>query len=176
MAIAKKATAKKSTAKKAAKKTGTKKTATKKTATQKSATTKTGPGFSAEEKAAMKQRAAELKAEKAGQLGLADVEKAVAGLQGTDRLVGEKLLEIVPKVAPHLVPRTWYGFPAWAKDGKVTLFYQPASKFGTRYGTLGFNDSASLDSGPMWPTHFAIDAMNATVAKEISALVKRAAG
>ena len=109
-------------------------------------------GFTAEERAAMKERAAELKRQQNKADGEADLQAKIAGLPGPDQSMAQKLDAIVKRVAPDLEPRTYYGMPAYAKDGKVLVFFQPASKFGARYATLGFNDGATLDDGTMWPT------------------------
>lgn len=140
-----------------------------------------GAGFSDEERAAMKQRAEELKASK-GLKGAAKLEKeneacleAIDKLEGVDRAMAERLHMIVLEEAAHLTPKTYYGFPAYAKDGKVVVFYQPASKFKTRYGTVSFDDTAQLDDGPMWPVSFAIAEVTAEVEKRIRDAVRRAA-
>lgn len=140
-----------------------------------------GAGFSDEERAAMKQRAEELKAMK-GLKGAAKLEKeneacleAIDKLDGVDRAVAERLHVIVLAEAPLLTPKTYYGFPAYAKDGKVVVFYQPASKFKTRYGTVSFDDSAQLDDGPMWPVSYAVVEVTPEVEETIRALVRRAA-
>ena len=143
--------------------------ATKKPAKKKSA------GFTAEEKAAMKERARELKAEAAK----ADGEKAllakVAEMPKADRAMAKRIHEIVKASAPDLSPKTWYGMPAWADgDGKVVCYFTPASKFKERYSTLGFNEKANLDQGEMWPTSFALKKLNAAGEKKIRALVKKA--
>nr|WP_274636592.1 DUF1801 domain-containing protein [Microbacterium bovistercoris] len=145
---------------------------------------KTGKsGFSADERAAMKQRAAELRAEKQAakgaekrEQGLRSLQEAIAALEGVDRELAEKLHEIVTEVAPQLEPKTWYGFPSYAKDGSVLCFFQPASKFKTRYATLGFNDVAQLDDGPMWPTVYALIEFTPEVEERVRALVAKAAG
>lgn len=138
-------------------------------------------GFSAEERAAMKQRAEELQAMK-GLKGLAKLQKeneacleAIEKLEGVDRAVAERLHVIVLEEASHLSPKTYYGFPAYAKDGKVVVFYQPASKFKTRYGTVSFDDSAQLDDGPMWSVSYAVIEVTPEVEQEIRRLVRRAA-
>ncbi len=140
-----------------------------------------GAGFSDEERAAMKQRAEELKAMK-GLKGAAKLQKeneacleAIDTLEGVDRAVAERLHATVLAEAPHLTPKTFYGFPAYAKDGKVVVFYQPASKFKTRCGTVSFDDSARLDDGPMWPVSFAIVEVTPEVEQKIRELVRRAA-
>ena len=131
-------------------------------------------GFSAEEKAAMKERAAELKAEK----NKADGEKIllakVAGFKGKDRTMATRIHEIVKATAPSLMPKTWYGMPAYAKDGKVVCFFQSAHKFNTRYSSFGFSDTANLDEGAMWPVAFALKELTATEEATIIALVKKA--
>lgn len=143
--------------------------------------TSDGAGFSDAEKAAMKQRAEELKAMK-GLKGLAKIEKenqacldAIEALEGTDRIVAERLHVIVLEEAPHLNPKTFYGFPAYAKDGKVVVFWQPASKFKTRYGTVSFDETAQLDDGPMWPVSFAVIEMTDAVEQRIREMVRAAA-
>ena len=143
--------------------------------------TSEGAGFSDAEKAAMKQRADELKAMK-GPKGLAKIEKenqacldAIAALEGTDRLIAERVHVIVLEEAPHLNPKTFYGFPAYAKDGKVVVFWQPASKFKTRYGTVSFDETAQLDDGAMWPVSFAVIEMTDAVEQRIREQVRRAA-
>ena len=140
-----------------------------------------GAGFSDAEKAAMKQRADELKAMK-GLKGLAKIEKenqacldAIEALEGTDRIIAERVHVIVLEEAPHLRPKTFYGFPAYAKDGKVVVFWQPASKFNTRYGTVSFDETAQLDDGPMWPVSFAVIEMTDAVEQRIRELVRAAA-
>ena len=138
-------------------------------------TTKSYDGFTEEERGAMKERAKELKA--AGRK--ADEENALleklAEMPEADRVMGERIHAIVKEHAPSLQPKTWYGMPAYAKDGKVLCFFQPASKFKARYGTFGFNDVASLDEGRMWPTSFALTELTAAEEKQIAALVKQAA-
>jgi uncharacterized protein YdhG (YjbR/CyaY superfamily) len=147
--------------------------------TKKSGTAASG-AFSDDEKAAMKERAREVKASKAKgkeEDGEADLLEKLAALPDADRRLGERIHAIVKASAPELTSRTWYGQPAYAKDGKVLCFFQPASKFKTRYGTLGFNDVASLDDGTMWPTAFALTAELTKADEErIAELVKRAAG
>jgi len=133
----------------------------------------TKKGFTAEEKAAMRARAKELKA-------AADGEEAVTAslkeMSPADRALGKRIHEIVKDAAPQLIPKTWYGMPAYAdKDGKVVCFFRNAGKFKERYAMLGFNDSANLDDGNMWPVAFALGTLTATDEKKIAALVKRAA-
>ncbi|WP_438354870.1 hypothetical protein [Microbacterium sp. CJ88] len=136
-------------------------------------------GLSAEEREAVKQRAKELREqEKAGknrEAGLASVMKALAGLDDADRAIGEGLHEIVSAHAAHLVPKTYYGMPGYADDqGKMVVFMQPASKFKTRYSTIGFEDRAHLDDGDVWPVAFAVPTWTPTVAKRITEAVKAA--
>jgi uncharacterized protein YdhG (YjbR/CyaY superfamily) len=132
-------------------------------------------GFSAEERAAMRERARELKAAKKGEEAEADVLAKIAEMPEADRAIAERIHAIVRKTAPELAPRTWYGMPAYANaEGKVVCFFQAASKFGARYGTFGFNDAAKLDAGSMWPTTFALTRLTKAGEKEIAALVKRA--
>ncbi|WP_312915988.1 DUF1801 domain-containing protein [Stenotrophomonas sp.] len=135
-------------------------------------------GFTAAEQAAMKERARELKLEaKAGKLradGEAELLAKVAEMPVAERAMAERLHAIVTATAPTLLPKTWYGMPAYARDGKVVLFFQGASKFGARYSTLGFNDSAALDDGAMWPTAYALTTLSPEVEKKITALVKKA--
>jgi uncharacterized protein YdhG (YjbR/CyaY superfamily) len=139
---------------------------------------KSTSGFTAEERAAMKERAKELKAEARASKDRAAGEQAllekIAELPKADRAMGTRLHEIVTDKAPDLWPKTWYGMPAWAKDGKVVCYFTPASKFKERYATLGFNASANLDDGTMWPTSFALTKLTATDEKRIAALVKKA--
>lgn len=140
-----------------------------------------GAGFSDEERAAMKQRAEELAAMK-GLKGLAKLQKeseacleAIEKLEGADRVIAERVHVIVLEEAPHLNPKTFYGFPAYAKDGKVVVFYQPASKFKTRYGTVSFDETAQLDDGPMWPVSFVVLDVTPEVEKKLRELVRTAA-
>jgi hypothetical protein len=132
--------------------------------------------FTADERAAMKERAKEAKAAKGRAAGTKAVEEAIAALSGTDREIGGRLHALITEAAPQLEPRTWYGQPAYAKDGAVVVFFQAAEKFKTRYLTLGFQDSAALDEGTMWPTSFAITALTPASEKQIADLVRRAAG
>jgi uncharacterized protein YdhG (YjbR/CyaY superfamily) len=138
------------------------------------ATGKKSKGFTDDERAAMKERAQELKA----QAQRADGERAVlakiAEMQGQDRAMAKRLHEIIKASAPELSPKTWYGMPAYAKDGKVLCFFQSAKKFSTRYATFSFSDKANLDEGAMWATSFALKELSATEEAKISALVKRA--
>ncbi len=142
------------------------------------ADSKTSKGFTAEERAAMKERAKELKAEsRRGKLradGEADLLAKVAEMQESDRVMAERLHEIVKASAPDLWPKTWYGMPAYAKDGKVLCFFQSAEKFGARYATLGFSDEANLDDGAMWPTSFALKKLTAKEKATSGKLLERA--
>jgi uncharacterized protein YdhG (YjbR/CyaY superfamily) len=139
---------------------------------------KTAKGFTSEEKAAMKNRAQELKAEARADKDKAEGENAVlaaiAAMQEPDRSMAERLHAIIKGNAPDLAPKTWYGQPAYAKDGKVVCFFQNAQKFNTRYATLGFSDTANLDDGVMWPVAFALKKLTATEEAKIIALVKKA--
>jgi uncharacterized protein YdhG (YjbR/CyaY superfamily) len=153
--------------------------------TQKSARTttaksRTSTGFTAEERAAMKDHAQELKtaarrgsgAAKAD--GESDVLAKIAEMQEPDRVMAERVHALIMASAPALSPRTWYGMPAYAKDGKIVCFFQPAQKFKSRYATLGFNDAANLDEGTMWPIAFALTELTAAAEERIGTLVKKA--
>jgi len=154
---------------------------TRKSAKSTTATGKTFEGFTAEERAAMKDRAQELKAEarrgpradKAD--GERDVLAKIAEMPEPDRALAERLHALIKASAPALSPKTWYGMPAYAKDGKVVCFFQSAQKFKTRYATFGFSDKANLDEGAMWPTAFALTKLTAADEARIGALVKKAA-
>jgi uncharacterized protein YdhG (YjbR/CyaY superfamily) len=135
---------------------------------------KKSKGFTAEERAAMKERAREQKAEAQKADGERAVLAKIAEMQATDRAMAERLHEIVKSSAPDLSPKTWYGMPAYARDGKVVCFFQSAEKFNSRYATFGFNDEANLDEGTMWPTAFALKKLTASDEKKIGALVKKA--
>jgi uncharacterized protein YdhG (YjbR/CyaY superfamily) len=136
---------------------------------------KKSEGFTAEERAAMRERARELKAEAQKADGERAVLAKIAEMQGADRAMAERLHEIVKASAPELSPKTWYGMPAYAnKDGKVVCFFQSAEKFDARYATFGFSDKANLDEGAMWPISFALKELTATEEAKIGALVKRA--
>ena len=143
--------------------------------TQKSAKRTT---FSDEERIAMKERAQELKAEARANKNRADGERDVlakiAEMQGSDRAMAERLHAIITASAPALSPKTWYGMPAYAKDGKVVCYFQSADKFKSRYATFGFSDEANLDEGSMWPTSWALTKLTAADEKKIAALVKKA--
>ena len=154
---------------------------TQKSAKSTTAINKKSEGFTDEEKAAMKERAKELKAEaranKDRAEGESDVLAAIAAMKEPDRSMAERLHTIIKASAPALSPKTWYGMPAYAnKDGKVVCFFQTAQKFNTRYATFGFQDTANLDEGAMWPTSFALKELTATEEERISALVKKAVG
>jgi uncharacterized protein YdhG (YjbR/CyaY superfamily) len=131
-------------------------------------------GFTAEERAAMRERAKELKAEAKKADGESEVLAKIAEMKGSDRALAERLHAIVKAGAPALSPRTWYGMPAYARDGKVVCFFQSAQKFKTRYATFGFSDTANLDDGAMWPTSFALKELTADSEARIAALVKKA--
>jgi uncharacterized protein YdhG (YjbR/CyaY superfamily) len=140
-----------------------------------SAAGKKSAGFTAEEKAAMKERALELKAEAAKADGEKTLLAAVAAMPAADRTIAEQLHAVVKANAPGLLPKTWYGMPAYAnQDGKVVCFFQGAHKFKTRYATFGFNDQAKLDDGAMWPTAFALKEWTPAIEAKIGALVKKA--
>ena len=147
-----------------------------KKATQKSA--ESTKGFTAEERAAMKERARELKAEarrgKDKAAGERDVLAKIAEMPEPDRALAERLHAIVKASAPDLSPKTWYGMPAYAKDGKVVCYFQDAHKFKSRYATFGFSDAANLDEGAMWPTSFALKELTAADEARIEALVRKA--
>jgi uncharacterized protein YdhG (YjbR/CyaY superfamily) len=141
---------------------------------------KTYEGFTDEERGAMKARAQELKtaARRGARAGKVDGETAVlakiAEMLEPDRVRGERLHAVITASAPDLSPKLWYGMPAYAKDGKIVCFFQPAQKFKTRYATLGFNDAANLDEGTMWPTYYALTELTAADEARIGALVKKA--
>ena len=133
---------------------------------------KRSPKFTAEERAAMKERAREAKAA----TGESDLLAKVAEMKPPDRSMAKRLHEIVKAVAPDLAPRTWYGMPAYAKDDKVVCYFKPAEKFKSRYATLGFSDRAALDDGAMWPVEYALKELTPKEEKRIGALVKQAVG
>jgi uncharacterized protein YdhG (YjbR/CyaY superfamily) len=135
---------------------------------------KPSTGFTGEEKAAMRNRAQELKAEAAKVEGESAALASIAAMSAPDRAVAERLHVLITTSAPALSPKTWYGMPAYAKEGKIVCFFQPAEKFKTRYATLGFNDSANLDDGAMWPTAFALKELTAADEAKIAALVQKA--
>ena len=146
-----------------------------KTTTKKAAKSK---GFTDSEQAAMKERAKELKAEaranKNREEGEKDLLAKIAEMPESDRVMAERLHAIVTANAPDLMPKTWYGMPAYARDGKVVCFFQSAAKFDARYATFGFNDTANLDEGAMWPTAYALKELTAADEKKIATLVKKA--
>ena len=135
---------------------------------------KASKGFTDEERAAMRERARELKSAARKADGESDVLAKLAEMPESDRVIGERLHAIVKANAPALSPRTWYGMPAYAKDGKVVCFFQSAQKFKSRYATFGFSDEANLDEGAMWPTSFALKELTAAEEARIGALVKKA--
>ena len=141
-------------------------------------TNKSGEGFTAAEKAAMKARAQELKAEARESRNRDEGEKAVLAaisqMKEHDRSMAKRLHEIITASAPDLMPKTWYGMPAYARDDKVVCFFQSAEKFNSRYATLGFSDTANLDEGVMWPTAFALKELTTAEEAKIKALVKKA--
>ncbi len=138
------------------------------------ASTKKTTGFTAEERAAMRERVKELKAEQNKTAGESDLLAKIAEMPQPDRRMAERVHAIVTKSAPDLAPKTWYGMPAYAKDDKVVCFFTPASKFKERYSTFGFNPAANLDEGNMWPTSFALKELTPKVEAEIASLVKKA--
>ncbi len=144
----------------------------------KSTKAKTSSGFTADERAAMKARAQELKTEARANKNRAEGERdllaAIAGMKGKDRAMAKRLHAVVTAAAPDLWPKTWYGMPAYAKDGKVVCFFKGAGKFDSRYATFGFNDVANLDKGAMWPTSYALAELTAAEEAKIAALVKKA--
>ena len=130
-------------------------------------------GFSAEEKAAMRARAKELKSKTDGESA---VRSAIAAMSPQDRVIAKRVHELITSTAPDLTPKTWYGMPAYAREGKVVCFFRDAGKFKERYAMFGFNDSAKLDQGSMWPIAFALTKLSAAEEKKIGALVKKAVG
>ena len=152
----------------------------KKSAKRSTASDKTYEGFTAEERAAMKDRAQELKtaARRGPRTAKADGESEllakIAEMTEPDRAMAERLHALIKASVPALSPKTWYGMPAYAKDGKIVCFFQPAQKFNTRYATLGFSDNANLDEGTMWPTYYALMELTADDEARIAALVKKA--
>jgi uncharacterized protein YdhG (YjbR/CyaY superfamily) len=131
-------------------------------------------GFTAEERAAMRERARELKASASREEGERAVLNKIAEMADADRAMAERVHAVVMATAPDLAPRTWYGMPAYAKDGDVVIFFQDAGKFKSRYGTLGFSDKANLDDGHMWPTSYALKEVTAEIEARIAELVKQA--
>ena len=153
------------------------KTATKtkpKSSTRTSTNGKASQGFSAEEKAAARERIRELKAEAAKADGEQELLAAIAKMQEPDRAIAKKVHALIKAAAPTLAPKTWYGMPAYAKDGNVICFFQNAGKFKARYQTLGFTDKAKLDDGAMWPNSYALTKLTAAEEAKITALVKKA--
>jgi uncharacterized protein YdhG (YjbR/CyaY superfamily) len=148
---------------------------TQKSAKSTSAIDKTSEGFRAEERAAMKERAQELKAEARREDGERALLAKIDEMPEPDHTMGKRLHEVITASAPSLSPKTWYGMPAYAKDDKVVCFFQSADKFKSRYATFGFSDEANLDKGAMWPTSFALMELTAAEEKKIAALVKKAA-
>lgn len=134
----------------------------------------TTSGLSKDEVTAVQQAASEGRRTKAGKNTEQDVLDAIEAMDPSDRAIAEGLHALVKRVAPHLVPRTWYGFPAYTKDGKVVFFWQYAGKFKTRFGHIGFQDTARLDEGTMWPTAFAVTAWDAANEKRVEELILRA--
>jgi uncharacterized protein YdhG (YjbR/CyaY superfamily) len=132
-------------------------------------------GFTEDERSAMKQRAQELKAAAKGAEDEQAVLDKIAEMNDTDRAMAERLHELIKSTVPAMTSRLWYGQPAYAKDGKMVCFFQPAQKFKTRYATLGFSDEAKLDDGAMWPTYYALTTLTPADEKKIAALVKKAA-
>jgi uncharacterized protein YdhG (YjbR/CyaY superfamily) len=142
--------------------------------TKRTAVSEKSKGFTADEKAAMRERAKELKAASNEAEALKDLLAKIAEMPTADRVMAERIHAVVTASAPALSPRTWYGMPAYAKDGKIVCFFQPADKFKARYATFGFNDDAKLDDGAMWPTSWALTKLSAADEARIGALVKKA--
>ena len=143
--------------------------------TTRKATQKPAKGLTAEERAALKERLKEEKAEREGKAAESDVLVKIAEMPESDRRMAERIHEIIKASAPTLSPKTWYGMPAYAnKDGKIVCFFQSAQKFNTRYATFGFNETANLDEGAMWPVAFALKELTAAEEARIAALVKKA--
>lgn len=138
-------------------------------------TTSNSETFTKEERAAMKERAKELKMSQTREEQLAELLAKIAAMAEPDRSMATRIHEIITEAAPELEPKTWYGMPAYSKNGKALVFFQDAGKFKARYSTLGFNDVANLDEGQMWPSSFALTKLTPEVEKQISELVKRAA-
>jgi uncharacterized protein YdhG (YjbR/CyaY superfamily) len=151
---------------------------TQKSAKSTTASGKKSKGFTDEERAAMKERAQELKAEARANrdraAGESDLLAKIAEMEGSDRAMAKRIHAIVKASAPALSPKTWYGMPAYAKDGKVVCYFQSAQKFNSRYATFGFSDEANLDEGAMWPTSFALKELTAADEARIAALVEKA--
>jgi uncharacterized protein YdhG (YjbR/CyaY superfamily) len=149
---------------------------TRKTTAKRTSATKTAPAFTDEERGAMKERAKEVKAAKRGEDGTTAVLDKIAEMEGDDRDLAERVHRVVMAAAPDLEPRLWYGMPAYAKGGKTLCFFQPATKFKTRYSTLGFNDPSALDDGAMWPVAYALTSLSAADEKKVTALIRKAVG
>ncbi|MFN2591974.1 MAG: iron chaperone [Candidatus Dormibacteria bacterium] len=145
-----------------------------KSAAKRAATTESSGKFTAEERAAMRERAKELKAEALKLDGEKEVLAKIAAMSEPDRSVGKRLHAVIKATDPQLSSRTWYGMPAYTKDGDIVCFFKPAEKFNARYATLGFTDKANLDDGAMWPTEFALKKLTPAEEKKIAALVKKA--
>jgi uncharacterized protein YdhG (YjbR/CyaY superfamily) len=135
---------------------------------------KKSDGFTAEEKAAMRERARELKAAASDAEAEKEVLAKIAEMPDADRVMAERVHALVKETVPDVAPKTWYGMPAYARDGKTICFFKPAAKFKVRYATLGFSDKANLDDGAMWPTEFALKELTAEAEARIAALVKQA--
>lgn len=138
------------------------------------ATTKKDEGFSEAEKKAMKERAAELRAAKKGEEAEADVLAKIDEMEPSDKKIAKGLHALAKDLLPEFACKTWYGFPSYLKGKDIVVFYQPAAKFGTRYGTLGFNDAAALDDGDTWPTAYALTTWDDAVEKKVRALLRKA--
>ncbi|HSU37364.1 MAG TPA: DUF1801 domain-containing protein [Propionibacteriaceae bacterium] len=148
-----------------------------KSSTKKTRSESTADRLTDEERAAIKDRAAELKAARRGSgknNGESDLLAKIAEMAPEDRAIAERLRAIVAEAAPGLTPKTWYGMPAWARDGKVVCFFQPAGKFKTRYATFGFDEQANLDDGSMWPTTYALTTLGEAEEAALTALIKKA--
>jgi uncharacterized protein YdhG (YjbR/CyaY superfamily) len=150
------------------------KQATKKAPAKKRTAPKASEVFSAEERAAMREAARERKAALSDAEAEREVLEKIAEMGKTDRVMAERIHAIVKDSAPELAPRTWYGMPAYSKDGKVVCYFKPGEKFKARYATLGFTDKANLDDGPMWPAEFAVKELTGDAEARIEALVKKA--
>ena len=138
-------------------------------------TKKPAKGFTADEKAAMRERSRELKAAQEKTDGEADLLAKIAAMPAADRAMGKRLHALITAAAPHLAPKTWYGMPAYTRDGKLVCFFKAASKFNSRYATLGFEEAANLDDGAMWPTSYALTELTPADEARIAELVKQAA-
>ena len=143
--------------------------------TSRTAAAKSSSAFSAEERAAIRETARERKLVQSAEADLKDVLAKIAEMASSDRVIAERIHAIVTKSAPNLAPKTWYGMPAYTKDGKVVCFFKGAEKFKSRYATFGFEDAANLDEGAMWPTSYALTKLTEADESRIAALVKQAA-